>query len=101
MGSAFAGAGGAGVDSGNGSEHPGQGSSLAVKNECILVPRTSAASALSTASSAGAAQAVDLRTGAGGQGGQGAGGVNRLLDVQEKGPKGFLVNTVSCVCASS
>lgn len=63
------------------------------------MPRPSAASVLSTNSSAGAGAPIDLgasTTGAAGHvGAAGAGGANRLVDVQEKGPKGFLVNTVS------
>lgn len=89
-----------GSSTGNGPSTETEGirpSSLVVKNECILVPRPSAASVLSTNSSAGAGAPIDLgasTTGAAGHvGAAGAGGANRLVDVQEKGPKGFLVNT--------
>ena len=72
---------------------------MVIKNECVLVSRASAASAISM-SSAGAVQPVDLRAGiapgspAASAAAIGPDGVNRLIDVQEKGPKGFLVNTV-------
>lgn len=59
-----------------------QTSGLSVKNECIIVPRPSTASAISGGSAGTTAVG-------------GSGGANRVMDVVDKGAKGFVVQTVS------
>lgn len=70
--------------------------SLGIKAECVFVVRGSARSVLSAGSGNAGLMEQSASTGSDLSGaGAGSGGATRVLDVQEKGPKGFVVQTVS------